>query len=366
MDGRPSVTPLLAPDRRWRVIQADTLELLPDLPDASIDAVVCDPPYGIDFDNQKWDGSDIRRIGRAGRRPSHISAGLAFQNWTTLWAAELARVLKPGGHLVAFAAPRMVHRLTSGLEDGGLEIRDTLMWMFGTGTPKSRRLPGATGTCLKPFYEPIILARRPLEGTVVDNLARHGTGAMNTEACVIADGPNRRWPANVLLSHTPSCRPRRCSRSCAVAGLDAQHSTASRFLYQAKASRRERDAGCEHLPLVERELMPDRRRRPGAPPPRMRNTHPTVKPIGVMTWLVRLITPADGLVLDPFCGSGTTGIAAALERRRFVGIERDPGHAELARSRITHWSPIGGNADTGNPGEQTPRPTGAGRTRRPA
>lgn len=360
------MTPLLDSGQCWRVIAGDTLELLPDLPDASVDAVVCDPPYGIDFNNQKWDGSDIRRIGRGGRRRSGISPGQAFQNWTTLWATELCRVLKPGGHLVAFAAPRMAHRLTSGLEDGGLEIRDALMWMFGTGMPKSRRLARGQGTALKPFYEPIILARRPLQGTVADNVARHGTGALNTEACAIADGADQRWPANVLLSHTPGCRPGRCSSHCAVADLDAQHKSASRFLYQAKASRRERDAGCEHLPLVERELMPDRRRRPGAPPPRMRNTHPTVKPIGVMTWMVRLITPPDGLVLDPFCGSGTTGIAAALEHRRFVGIERDDDHAELARARINHWARQAGDRDAEDSEEQDPCPTRAGRTGRPA
>jgi DNA modification methylase len=360
------MTPLLEAGQRWRVVHGDTLELLPEIPDHSIDAVVCDPPYGINFNNQRWDGSDIRRIGRGGRRRSGISAGLAFQNWTTLWATELCRVLKPGGHCVAFAAPRMAHRLTSGLEDGGLEIRDTLMWMFGTGIPKSRRLVGGQGTTLKPFYEPIILARRPLEGTVADNVARHGTGALNVEACAIADGADQRWPANVLLSHASGCRSNSCSSHCAVAGLDAQHQSASRFLYQAKASRRERDAGCEHLPLVARELMPDHRRRPGAQPPRMRNTHPTVKPIGVMTWLVRLITPADGLVLDPFCGSGTTGIAAALEHRRFLGIERDPDHADLARARIGHWSQQPGHADSVGSEEPGPRPTPAGRTRRPA
>jgi site-specific DNA-methyltransferase (adenine-specific) len=349
----------------FKVITADTLARLPALPDACVDAVVCDPPYGIDFNNQKWDGSDIRKVGRGGRRRTGISPGQAFQNWTRVWAAELCRVLKPGGHLVAFGAPRMVHRLTSGLEDGGLEIRDMLLWMFGTGMPKSRRMPGGTGTALKPFYEPIVLARRPLDGTVADTLARHGTGVLNTEACAIADGGRHRWPANVLLSHDQACRPGRCTPGCAVGALARQHTQAPRFLYRAKASRRERDAGCEQLPLTERELFVDHRRPAGAPRPRMRNLHPTVKPIAVMTWLVELITPPGGLVLDPFCGSGTTGIAAALTQRRFIGMERDPGHAELARTRIAHWAANNPPADQPpDPEPATARPSKAGRPRR--
>lgn len=356
---------LLRPGGSFEVITADTLKRLPELPDGSVDAVVCDPPYGIDFNNQTWDGTDIRKVGRGGRRRSGISPGQAFQNWTAVWAAELCRVLKPGGHLVAFGAPRMAHRLTSGLEDGGLEIRDMLLWLFGTGMPKSRRMPGGTGTCLKPFYEPIVLARRPLDGTVADTFARHGTGVLNTDACAIADGGRDRWPANVLLSHDQACRPGRCAPRCAVGELARQHTQAPRFLYCAKASQRERDAGCDHLPLVERQLMVDNRRRPGTPLPRMRNLHPTVKPIAVMTWLVELITPPGGLVLDPFCGSGTTGIAAALTQRRFVGIERDAEHARLARTRIAHWAAQNPPVDEPPGSEPMPaRPQKAGRSRR--
>lgn len=359
------MTPLLDDGKRWRVVQGDTLELLPDLPDASVDAVVCDPPYGIDFHNQKWDGRTIRQSARG--RHGRLSNGQAFERWTTSWATELARVLKPGGHLLAFGAPRMAHRLISGVEDSGLEVRDVLMWLHGQGMPKSRRLADGQGTALKPFYEPILLARRPLEAPAVDNVARHGTGAMNTEACSLDPGPGesrRRWPAHVVMSHSPGCRPRRCAPGCPAAILEDQHAGASRFLYCAKASRRERDAGCEHLPAHPTGLFPNAARNASAPA--VRNPHPTVKPIALMRWLVRLVCPPDGLVLDPFCGSGTTGAAAVLEGRRFVGLELDPHHAEVARARITHWSQHADGEEGGDGQEAPPRPTRAGRTRRPA
>lgn len=359
------MTPLLDNGERWRVVQGDTLSLLPDLPDESVDAVVCDPPYGIDFHGQEWDGKAIRQAARGGRR--RLSNGQAFERWTTSWAVELGRVLKPGAHVLAFGAPRMAHRLISGVEDSGLEIRDVLMWLHGQGMPKSRRLPGGQGTALKPFYEPILLARRQLEGTVADNVARYGTGAMNTEACSLEADPGesrRRWPTHVVMSHSPGCRPRRCAPGCPAATLEGQHAGASRFLYCAKASRRERDAGCEHLPARPTGLFPSATRE-GASPAAVRNPHPTVKPIDLMRWLVRLVCPPDGLVLDPFCGSGTTGAATVLEARRFVGIELDPHHAEVARARITHWSRHADGENTADPEDRPPRPTRAGR-RRPA
>src|SRR5689334_12326318 len=160
---------LLGAREHWRVIQDDTLKLLPQLPDASVDAVVCDPPYGISFDNQDWDGRAIHHAVTHHNQPP-LSDGQAFERWTTMWADELARILKPGAYLLAFAAPRMSHRLTTGLEDAGLEIRDVLMWLYGQGMPKSRRLAGGLGTALKPAYEPIILARRPLEAALQHNL----------------------------------------------------------------------------------------------------------------------------------------------------------------------------------------------------
>ncbi|UTI63923.1 site-specific DNA-methyltransferase [Paraconexibacter antarcticus] len=338
------MTPLpLSHGQAWTVITADTLTLLPQLPDQCIDAVVCDPPYGIDFQQAAWDGRTIRTAGAtAAGRP--LTSGQAFEQWTGIWARELARVVKPGGHIACFAAPRMTHRLTSGLEDAGLEIRDVLMWLYGTGMPKSRRLPGGRGTALKPAYEPIVLARTPLAGTTAATAATWGTGVLNTEACAIPDPASSteaamvRWPANVCLTHQPGCQSGRCSTGCAAGDLDrhAQRVRPSRFFYCGKASRRERDAGCQQLPAKTLDLFPSaagRSRR------QVRNPHPTVKPIELMRWLTRLITPEGGVVLDPFCGSGSTGCAATLERRLFIGIERDPDHAQVARARITHHHP---------------------------
>jgi DNA modification methylase len=306
--------------------------------------VVTDPPYGIGFHNQRWDGPAIQEAAaRAGHeRLSHTEA---YQAWCRAWGRECLRVLKPGGQLLAFGATRTAHRLAAGLEDAGFELRDTLLWLYGTGMPKSRRLAGGRGTALKPAYEPILLARRPPDAPIAQTIERHGTGALNIDACRI-DG---RHPANVICSHAPACQPDRCDPGCAVALLDAAAAQgrapsnaaapASRLFYSPKVSRRERDAGCEQLPLRALDLFPNAQAAGGASP--ARNPHPTVKPLAVMRWLVRLVTPEGGLVLDPFCGSGSTGAAAVIEGRRFLGFEREPAYATIARARIAQWTAPG-------------------------
>ncbi len=330
------------PTVTWSVRAGDSLQVLPTLPAASVDAIVCDPPYGIDFQGQAWDGRSIRAAARdhAGRR---LSASEAFEQWATAWALECARVLKPGGHFAGFGAPRTFHRLVSGLEDAGLEIRDVLLWLYGTGMPKSRRLPGGQATALKPAYEPILLARKPPLGSVQCNLHAYGTGALNVDACHVEG----RWPANVVLSHAPNCRDECCQPTCAVALIDAAAGDArvayaarrpvSRLFYCPKATRRERNAGCEHLPHQRLDLFPTAADA-AYTPPTAPNAHPTVKPLALMRWLVRLATPPGGTVLDPFCGSGSTGCAAVLEDRRFLGIERNEQYAAVARARIAHWT----------------------------
>lgn len=302
----------------WGLIEGDALAVLAKLPENSVDAVVSDPPYGIGFKGQSWDGRDIERAAGDGV----ASPGEAFQRWTSLWAAQCRRVLKPGGHLVAFGAPRTVHRLVSGIEDTGLEIRDTLLWMYSQGLPKSRRLPGGMGTGLKPGYEPIVLARAPLDGgTTEANIQKWATGALNIDACRV--GEARYWPANVVLSHAPDCP---------VRIIDTPGEGPSRLFFCSKASKVERERGCEQLPQRRSDLYTGKRSTP-----RIRaNVHPTVKPISLMRWLVRMIAPADGIVLDPFSGSGTTGIAAMQEGRSFVGIEKDGQYVDISCARLTH------------------------------
>lgn len=306
--------------RAWGLIEADVLALLAKLPDSSVDCVVTDPPYGIGFHGEAWDG--------AGKAGSQLAGGEAFARWTRTWAAEAARVLKPGGHLVAFGSPRTFHRLTAGAEDAGLEIRDVLMWVYAQGAPKARKLPGGLAAMLKPAYEPILLARKPLQGTTLLNLEEWGTGALNIDTARM----NGYWPAHLALSHAPGCTEGRCTSDCPAGLLDAARPDLrpSRMFFCAKASKRERETGCEELPLRSDPLF-------SRPAPRLRcNVHPTVKPIALMRWLVRLVTPPGGVVLDPFAGSASTGIAAVMEGRSFLGIEREPAYVDIACARLTH------------------------------
>jgi DNA modification methylase len=304
---------------------------------SSVDAVITDPPYGLNFMGKEWD---------------HGVPGITF------WTAAI-RVLKPGGHLLAFGGTRTYHRLMCAIEDAGFEIRDCLMWLYGMGFPKSLDVSKAIdeaagaveaarwqgwGTALKPAWEPIVLARKPLAGTVTGNVLKFGTGALNVDTCRIAsseanpsiarrkgatshlstrsaaeahaegkmesrtrpevyaaDHPGEslgRWPANLILDDE-SARM-----------LDEQSGEGvSRFFYCAKAAPSERHSAGK-------------------------NDHPTVKPVALMRWLCRLLTPPGGLVLDPFCGSGTTGIAALVEGFRFIGIEKDAPVAATASRRI--------------------------------
>lgn len=315
------------------------MDALADLESNSIDSVVTDPPYELGFMSKKWDGT-----------------GIAYA--VPLWMSIL-RALKPGGHLLAFGGTRTYHRMACAIEDAGFEIRDSLHWIYGTGFPKSLTsntgMPEGQGTALKPGHEPIILARKPLIGTVAENVAQFGTGSLNIDACRIGEGTgkpkpeyvanfkndvfgkgmgggawentNGRWPANVIFDEE------------AAGGLGDP----ARYFYVAKASRKERDLGCEHLPPKTGGEATDRvDGSKGTENPRAgagrtggaRNYHPTVKPVELMRYLVRLVTPAGGLVLDPFAGSGTTGMAARLEGLKFVGIEREPEYFTIAKARI--------------------------------
>lgn len=340
------------------IVRADNMcheRGLPSLADASVDAIVTDPPAGIAFMGKAWDTDK-------GGRDQWIA-------WLAGVMRECLRVLKPGGHALVWALPRTSHWTATAVEDAGFEIRDVVMHLFGTGFPKSKNIGGGFGTALKPAAEHWILARKPLDGTVAANVLAHGTGALNIDGTRIAGEPDLdtrrnsaggdnglngtstykirarsadeqpltlgRWPANVTLdeeaarsldeqSGVTSARngKRRLSALGAmnddgwVAREQQQQQYrdsggASRFFYVAKGSRAEKTHGGT-----------------------VDNKHPTVKSIALMRWLVRLITPPGGLVLDPFAGSGTTGVAALAEGMRFMGMERDEQYAEIAAARL--------------------------------
>jgi DNA modification methylase len=627
----------------WSILAGDCVERMRELDDGSIDAIVCDPPYGIGFMGREWDvfapatvaAAAARRERKGTERTSErwnhklgkaqggganvqydesLTGNQRFQAWMTNWAIECLRILKPGGHLLAFGGTRTYHRLASGVEDAGFEIRDSLIWLYGSGFPKSLgvskaidKMAGAEGnwrredhpgragarerdgsiigqtnhgteanpeglrhvyeaespeaqrwqgwgTALKPGHEPIVVARKPLVGTVATNVLEHGTGALNVDGCSIAfdsdadehesknknrhadfgsgarenkvygadnrapgehgnyDRPGR-WPANVVLSPEAAAELDRQSGelksgkgqvakgyddSPVYGGGDANYQSSdrgfgdaggasrffptfqvderssddrssdsgsgtgsgaagdldkdaiTRFRYVAKASRAERNAGLDQLnegsdddtgrsavrdgdgrevddragergvgrrdtsaavknaPNVVRRCgacgrshpnshrgvcvrcgaddvatapaLMDGSGRQGVAAGLTRNSHPTVKPIDLMRWLVRLVTPpelrcatcngaggrtiggpdefgnydgeecptcggpgtAPGTILDPFAGSGTTGIAAALEGFNFIGIEREHEYVEIAKARIAFWEQFPG------------------------
>jgi DNA modification methylase len=320
-----------------RLLEGDCLEVLGELEPESVDAIITDPPYGIGFRHERWDSVAIREAAaQAGH--DQLNPNEAFEAWCRIWATECRRVMKPGAFLAAFGSPRTYHRLACGVEDAGLEIRDTLMWLYSEGMSKSRHYPGGRSTTLKPAYEPIVLGRRDLDGTTEETIARHGTGALGAADCKVEG----RHPANVILGHDRGCDEKRCAPGCPVAGADAAQEgrsrlEPSRFLYCPKASRAERDAGCESLPCRALDLFPNAQKG-GKKPAAARNPHPTVKPLALMRWLVRLLCPPGGLVLDPTVGSGTTGAAALLEGRRFIGIELESAYMEIAVARIAHHS----------------------------
>ena len=489
------MTTELDPDRApmtkiYQILNGDCRELIRTLDDGSIDAIVTDPPYELIAG--KKGGSGVASVnlnspyGRA-RIGTGNGGGFMGKKWDAtgiahdpeFWA-ECLRVLKPGGHLVAFGGTRTYHRMACAIEDAGFEVRDSLHWIYGSGFPKSldvskaidkaagaerERVKGARtggmaslnkgnaghgyrgkpyyddgnmmmsnepatddarqwqgwGTALKPAHEPIVVARKPLIGTVAANVQAHGTGALNIDGTRLVttdnlnggayakegserhDGaenwrfkrggeagsfkqPPGRWPPNVLLSHTEDCDDK-CADDCPVLEMDRQSGISksaggrignssgcysnlgstgwsgdhqkgdpgygdeggsSRFFpcfrYHPKAARKERDEGCDELPAkTGADAVGRDPESPGMDSPRagagrtaaaVRNHHPTVKPVELMKWLVKLVTPNQGKVLDPFTGSGTTGIACVLEGFKFIGFEQDPEYVAIATARI--------------------------------
>lgn len=476
-----------------RILTGDMRERLRELPDASVDAVVTDPPYHLTSIVKRF-GSPEAAPARRGKSGAYQRASRGFmgQTWdggdvafrAATWA-QVLRVMKPGAHLVAFSGTRTYHRMVCAIEDAGFEIRDQIAWLYGSGFPKShdvskgidrvgglspkeqslllwskrkaagmsrdalasavgctassvrdwekgrartqggatewivpsdgyrariaellgysadeRRRIGATvdrrgdgsviglghsgvifddaatpaakqwqgwGTALKPALEPIVLARKPLVGSVAANVLAHGTGAINVDGCRV-EGEDRplidatakispsqfgamggskaigttalgRWPANVVhdgsdevvaaFPETQSGAVRAGTfdqgKSVGILGAMAgrpmperqsDFGSAARFFYSAKADQAERHAGCHDLDKG--------------------NKHPTVKPVDLMRWLVRMVTPPGGTVLDPFMGSGSTLIAADAEQFHAIGVEMNPDYIEIARRRLGH------------------------------
>lgn len=398
---------------RYQLFHGDCREVLQQLEPMSADAMVTDPPYHL-----------VRRGARTGEK----AAGFMGAQWDggsvafdpATWR-HAYRVLKPGGHLLAFGSPRTAHRLVCAIEDAGFEIVTTILWIYGSGYPKSQNLKGkhlGKGTGLKPAFEPITVARRPLAGNVLSNVERYdGCGVLNIRACEIpvgdekvrrngagstwatmhaaegrnepsgmnrytADGgtnfamrPGRRmdpargrWPANLIHDGSPEVLqlfPAGTGASSRVTGTERSMPTgsvyadrdrvegpfygdigsAARFFYCAKVSREDRNEGCngmEEKPLhwssgsANPGSFQARGTRRSAP-----NSHPTVKPTDLMRYLCRLVTPDNGIILDMFMGSGSTGKAAMLEGMRFIGIDTVEAHLSIARQRIEFAKRIG-------------------------
>jgi len=337
-----------------KIIHGDCLEHLKNIESDSISSVVTDPPYGLSFMGKRWD-YDVPSV--------------------EVWA-ECLRVLKPGGHLLAFAGTRTQHRMAVRIEDAGFEIRDMIAWVYGQGFPKSHNLEGdwqGWGTALKPALEPITVARKPLIGTVAQNVLEHGTGAINVDGCRVEgaigssyqttgngsvgsggvyeggyrgewSNPNPhpesvrhnasgRWPANLIHDGSDE-----------VVGLfpDTGKSTGGRTVKRSgggnvgsgKASESEwsnDDPGYGDSGSAARFFYCAKASKADRGP---ENNHPTVKPTDLMRYLCRLVTPPGGVVLDPFMGSGSTGKAARLEGFGFIGIEREIQYLEIAKARI--------------------------------
>jgi site-specific DNA-methyltransferase (adenine-specific) len=420
------------------LLKGDCRQQLATLPDNSVHAIITDPPYELGFMGKTWD-----------------STGIAYN--LEVWQ-QCLRVLKPGGHLLAFGGSRTYHRLACAIEDAGFEIRDQIMWVYGSGFPKSLNVSKAIdkaagaerevlgirsdkgrtqtfggsetkptldtvpatpearvwegwGTALKPAHEPIVLARKPLNGTVANNILTHGVGALNIDESRITSTDNfdglkgrpihklatrrhgeteeeydlrihespsqqqaleklktlGRWPANFIhdgsdevLQLFPEVKGQ-VGMKKTVGGhrfIEGDLETvqqfnygrqdsgsAARFFYCAKASRTERNTGLDHLPEVRHSDRPSDNL-PGGDNPRNRtntpqtNFHPTVKPLALIHYLIKLITPPGGTILDPFLGSGTTAVAATQLGHPWIGCELTPDYWPIIEARIAHATPL--------------------------
>ena len=380
------------------ILYGNNIDLLRELPDNSIDSIVTDPPYELGFMGKQWDNT-----------------GIAYS--VELWA-ECLRVLKHGGHLLSFSGSRTYHRMVVAIEDAGFEIRDQIMWVYGSGFPKSLNISKAIdkaagaerevvghsnvnvykdnknhkfyvqgegnpeygkgeitapntieaqqwagwGTALKPAHEPIVMARKSIQGTVANNVLKHGVGGINIDGCrvkteeVFTELPNRAWANIQGQSYAESNHNHRDgSNAEAIEKLNdlgrfpanfihdgsdevlALLDDAARFFYCAKANKSERNAGLDTLETVVAGDMTGRSNGSMGSITMNKNHHPTVKPLALMRYLVKLVTPINGTVLDPFAGSGSTLVACVLEGFKSVGIEITADYLPIINGRV-QWA----------------------------
>lgn len=284
-----------------KVIHGDCLELLPQIPSNSVDSICTDPPYGLAFQNKKWDTFKPKE----------------FQQFSEDWGRQALRILKPGGYMLSFGGTRTYHRMNCGLEDAGFDIKDTLMWLYGNGYPKSNNT-------LKPACDPISLSKKPTSEKNIDkNISKWRTGRLNIKDCTISD--KNTTPTNVLLNDK------------ATTLLTKQTITIPRFFYITKPSRNERDVGLDDLEPKERGRWGKGGKWTDDTTP-VKNDIATLKPINLMRYLTRLVTPPKGTVLDPFAGSGTTGCACVIEHFNYILFEKRRYFAkEVIPQRIKYW-----------------------------
>ena len=342
----------------------DCLDVLATLPDNSVDSIVTDPPYGLSFMGKKWD-YDVPSV--------------------AIWE-QCLRVLKPGGHLLAFAGTRTQHRMACRIEDAGFEIRDMIAWVYGSGFPKSLDVSKAIdkaagaerekvrvkprpetsgtmsgtadtrpwieksrelgyheingnipatheaqqwsgwGTALKPALEPITMARKPLSGTVAETVLQHGTGAINVDGCRV--GNESRW--------NPSAGHKDLENRRTVTPISSHKELDGRECIGRWPANIIHDGSNEAALALKSGARFFYSAKTGKDDRETDNNHPTVKPTTLMAYLCRLVTPPGGTVLDPFMGSGSTGKAATVNGFRFIGIERDPEYHKIAQARISN------------------------------
>ena len=332
-----------------RVYQGDAVSLLPALGADIGDALITDPPYGLSFNGNAWDGVAGFLESLPDLDTGELTPGEVFEEWCAAWATGALQVMKPGAYLAAFGGTRTWHRMVRGVERAGWDVRDQIAWLHSTGMPKSMDIShaidkhhgvqrpdrtvqcstsdgilGATrsvtehgtavtddairwdgwGTALRPAFEPILIARKPSTMSTVATVLEHGTGALNIDAGRFGQG---KWPTNVALDGSQG---------------DALDTLTGTWDGDEPISRR--------FPIFRFEAKPDREERPRA----FGVSHATVKPVGLMRWLISLLTPPGGLVIEPFSGSGSTIEAAIRGGFRVAAIERDPSFLPLIESRL--------------------------------